>query len=588
MNATLPITDPTAAVSIAPWATAPGTTHPCGTDPLANLVLHQEEPGWATLRQLPGDGRFAAIAEVATTRCRGAVWGIAARMPTIQVVKAGTVVLVECWVRTVSTLAESGEGMSEVVFMIDVSPWAKAFENFISFGPTWERRVFAARAPQDLPIGDTAFSLRLAFMHPQTVQIAGVRVLDLGPDADLERLPVTRLSYAGRERTADWRIAAETRIRQLRMTDGMVVVTDPTGRPRPGVAVRAELTRHAFPFGVAVAAERITGTGEDDQRYRDWISANVNQVTIENHLKQGAWMHPPRRQTALQALAWLRGQGLRIRGHCLVWPGWHFLPKGIQDLAGDPVALRAAMDHHINDILDATREFGIDEWDVVNEVFSNRDLLRVLGDDEPIRWFQSARARFGGTLWYNDFAHLVANGAHTGFKDYVEQLIRRWRAGGAPVDGLGIQTHFGGGLTPPTALLAELDRLERELAIPVQITEVDVNTEDEALQGDYLHDLLLAGFSHPLMRGISSWGFWEGSHWIPRAAWYRRDWSEKPSGAAWRGLVHGTWKTTVEGLTDRDGRFAFRGFLGQYRIRIDGAEDTAALTASGAPWTITH
>ena len=28
-----------------------------------------------------------------------------------------------------------------------------------------------------------------------------------------------------------------------------------------------------------------------------------------------------------------------VRGHCLVWPGWHHLPADLHTLANDPVAL---------------------------------------------------------------------------------------------------------------------------------------------------------------------------------------------------------------------------------------------------------
>lgn len=34
-------------------------------------------------------------------------------------------------------------------------------------------------------------------------------------------------------------------------------------------------------------------------------------------------------------------------------------------------------------------------------------------------------------------------------------------------------------------------------------------------------------------------------------------------------LIHGEWKTRDSGVTDDSGRFAFRGFLGSYRIVVE-------------------
>jgi hypothetical protein len=34
-------------------------------------------------------------------------------------------------------------------------------------------------------------------------------------------------------------------------------------------------------------------------------------------------------------------------------------------------------------------------------------------------------------------------------------------------------------------------------------------------------------------------------------------------------LIKTEWHTTVEGRTDAEGKFEFRGFLGQYRVKIE-------------------
>ena len=75
-------------------------------------------------------------------------------------------------------------------------------------------------------------------------------------------------------------------------------------------------------------------------------------------------------------------------------------------------------------------------------------------------------------------------------------------------------------------------------------------------------------FSHPSLEGVIMWGFWEGRHWYPDAALYRKDWSIKPNGKAWEDLVLRQWRTEVTGKSDNKGKFSTRGFLGTYKIEV--------------------
>jgi hypothetical protein len=64
------------------------------------------------------------------------------------------------------------------------------------------------------------------------------------------------------------------------------------------------------------------------------------------------------------------------------------------------------------------------------------------------------------------------------------------------------------------------------------------------------------------------WGFWEGRHWLPAAAMYRRDWTLKPNGQAWIDLVKKQWWTTANGQTDTLGQFRTRAFHGDYQVTV--------------------
>jgi hypothetical protein len=49
---------------------------------------------------------------------------------------------------------------------------------------------------------------------------------------------------------------------------------------------------------------------------------------------------------------------------------------------------------------------------------------------------------------------------------------------------------------------------------------------------------------------------------------FRRDWTEKPNGAAFRRLVNDEWRTRGDGRTDTDGRFGGPAFFGAYDVTV--------------------
>jgi endo-1,4-beta-xylanase len=100
----------------------------------------------------------------------------------------------------------------------------------------------------------------------------------------------------------------------------------------------------------------------------------------------------------------------------------------------------------------------------------------------------------------------------------------------------------------------------------VHASELDINVADEALQADYLRDIMTVLYSHPAVEKITLWGFWEGQHWLPLAALWRTDWTIKPSGQAWLDLVFRDWRTNATLKTDDRGIVALRAFLGDYEV----------------------
>ena len=153
------------------------------------------------------------------------------------------------------------------------------------------------------------------------------------------------------------------------------------------------MTRQAFAFGCAYNDSRLVGPqaqSSDSHAYRAHFLELFNTGVDELAMKWPNWQNPASRRSALQSLQWMRRTS-----HRRPRPQHHLaglasssirLP---QSLANDPAALESRIDDHIHDITDALAGQVI-EWDVVNEPYSNHDLMHILGDDAVAGWFKLA------------------------------------------------------------------------------------------------------------------------------------------------------------------------------------------------------
>jgi GH35 family endo-1,4-beta-xylanase len=453
-------------------------------------------------------------------------------------------------------------------------------------GGSARRFQFPFRAPRDYAAGEA----RLVFTPAAgsgVPQVTALKLTNYGTSTTPWKLPITPASYAGSETDAPWRRAARQRIAKIRQADFAVRVLGKDGKPASGADVRVEMKRHAFGFGTAVNGTTLMGsrhdiTPEELRHYKEHIQTLFNKAVMENDLKWPQWSHKADRPRALAAVRWLREQGLTVRGHCLVWPSWRWTPVD-EALAAkdDPPRLAQVIRGHIREEAGALRGL-LAEWDVINEPYSNHDLIDILGREAMVEWFRSARqAAPDARLYINDYDILSKN--DTKHQDHYFETIRYLLEQGAPVDGIGMQGHFPSRLTPPAEVLARLDRFA-VFKRDIQITEFDIDTVDEQAQAAYTRDFMTAIFSHPSVAGFLMWGFWEKSHWKPYGAMFREDWSIKPNGEAYKKLVFDEWWTRAGGATDASGVYQTRGFLGGYEVTASsggGSKTVSALLEPG-------
>ncbi len=515
-------------------------------------------------------------------------WAIQFQFRTTRNVQKGEVLWARFYARTLSAKNETGGGRVGVIFEKAGPPYDKALSFDLGLGREWNEYFLPFKSISAYEAGQASAGFHLG-TQIQTVEIADFEVYSFGPTYDMAKLPRTRIVYEDQAPDAPWRTAAAARIEQLRKGDLTVVIADSAGRPVPGARITVSMRRHAFAWGSAVTAKDLLRQDADGDRYRAVVEKTFTRVVFENDLKWPVWDTPANRANTLRAADWLRTRNIEIRGHNLIWPSWLNMPRDVITLKDNPEALRRRITAHIADEVDAWKG-RLADWDVINEPYSNHDVMDLLGKDEMAAWFKLARQHDPNVrLTLNDYAILSACGTDGHHQDHFEQTLRFLKERGAPITGLGLQSHFDGTPTPPERMLAILDRFAA-LGLDISITEHDIDTTDEQLQADFTRDFLTAVFSHPSVTAVLTWGFWEKSHWRPNAAYYRNDWSLRPAGQVWLDLVTRQWWTHASLTTDAKGTAHARGFLGDYTVTVthSGAskEVPVTLTRPGATISI--
>jgi endo-1,4-beta-xylanase len=541
--------------------------------------------------ELHGDQSKASISFVPVTgqpfdkALRGEVkggsdnpWTVQAQTRTTAAVTEGDVVLATFYVRTTEAQTESAEGQTEFVFERAQEPWTKSVSYALRAGREWRKFEVPFRAIESYAPGEAQVIFRLGY-EPEVIEIGGVSVINYRNSRQLADLPRTRLTYPGQEDDAAWRAEARERIEKHRKAELRVEVRDAIGNRLEGAAVSVQMKRQAFLLGTTVNAPYLVSTDQsaDAKRYRQVIPEWFNAAVLENSLKwaplAGDWGPDYTLEKAKQAVAWLREKGLLVRGHVLVWPSWRYSPKSLRPLESDPTGLREKVRSHVTELVTQMRG-ELAHWDVVNEPFDNHDLLDILGREEMAEWFRAARrADPNVRLYLNDYAILVGGGGDTAHRRHYEETVTWLLQEGTPLDGLGMQGHFGYSLTGPEEVVKLLDRYAK-FKKPILITEYDIVIDDEELAARYTRDFLTAIYSHPSVEGFLVWGFWDHNHWKKNAPFFRKDWTQKPAAEAYRQLVTNDWTTSAQGETDAEGAFAVRAFLGSYEVTVQHEQQT--------------
>lgn len=407
----------------------------------------------------------------------------------------------------------------------------------------------------------------------------------------------SKSSFAANDSKKQILEGADERIETHRKANATLKITGPNGKPLPtGLIVTIQQKRHKFLFGCNIFKLNRCRTPEDNAAYEKQFASLMNFATLPFY-----WWNYERRQGEREdgrtedTIRWCRTRNITTKGHPLAWnyrdPRW---------LPDEP---DLAMQLQLKRISRCVRKFNgkIDIWDVVNEATHyNRESVKKqapilteaitkMGVETYIREaFRAARkANPNATLLINDYKTDKA------FADKV--ISRLIDDNGWPLyDVIGIQSHMHRGAWSPQKTWQTCERFAR-FGKPLHFTETTLlsgepgwelrqkrndpdfrwisTPEGEKRQAKQVTEFYRILFSHPAVEAITWWDFSDQGAWQQApAGLVRDDMTPKPAYHELKHLIKGRWWTTAGGTVDPLGDVRFRGFLGDYevRVRLDG------------------
>ena len=248
-----------------------------------------------------------------------------------------------------------------------------------------------------------------------------------------------------------------------------------------------------------------------------------NQITCENESKWSSvegnrgnfnWVG------ADNAFNYAKQHGFTHKFHALVWGSQY--PNWLDNLsAGERFSAMTNWFDHAKAHYET-----LPMIDVVNEAVGNHQAGNAMiketlggggktGYDWLIKAFEMAYERWpDAILIYNDY-----NSIQYDIDPYID-LVRTLRDAGAPIDAYGNQSHAVSNMSS-TSLKAALDKQQNALQMPMFITELDINTANDAQQKAQYQQVLPVMWEAPYCAGVTLWGYIHGATWVDNSGLYK-------------------------------------------------------------------
>jgi len=352
-----------------------------------------------------------------------------------------------------------------------------------------------------------------------------------------------------------WFVKAEQDIEKNRRADMTIKVVDASGKPISGAQVTVAMKRHEYNFGGALAPEDLRDYPERKQKVLDLF----NMVTFGNAMK---WRNDDASMPyTVPVLNWLVANGIRVRGHNLIWGAWANMPDGFQaKYANDPAGLKAAMDERIETKVPFWGD-RIYEWDVFNEPSGSHDAMDLCGWGIMEEYLRRVRELEPGIkLYINEYGLLW--GTQENHWEWVENLVADYKNRGVPLDGVGIQLYPKALLDMPS-IVKQFDRFAK-MGVELKITEYGYQqapaTMTDDVKGQNYFNVMHAAFANQANTGVIWWGAIGGI--------LKQNNDLTPMGEILAYLAYHKWWTNAKGKTTDNGAFTTRGYYGEYSITV--------------------
>lgn len=492
---------------------------------------------------------------------------LSVRMPlNKRTIKKGQKLLIAFEAKTDYASLETDE--AKVLWQLNVSKNSKErIRNVLSISRSWKSYYIPIDVDKNIHKSNLELVMQFGF-PPQKFKIKNISLLLYDKDTVFEDLPRTQTTYQGIELDAPWRKEAFERIENIRKGNIVLSFTK-DGEVISNSKVQIELIKHDFRWGVSVSAKKI----KDNIELQNRMAKDFNSIVLTNDLKIKFFNKRMQEGELIATISQLRKQGLWIKGHVLIWPGYRHLTNDFKKFKNDPDKIRSMIDVHLENILTSTDGY-VDQWDVVNEAYTNNDLQKITGGEEIIySAFKKLRSEYPDLLRYvNEFGIINRGGLNKKKQEWYFEFVKRIdnNTDGA-VQGIGIQSHIGTDLTAPTKVY-ELLNYYSELKKEISISEFTMDIIDPVIRQLYTEDFIITAFSHPSVKEFMFWGLIGDSK--SKVDIYQENGELGSMGKAYDTLVNGLWKTKKTIATDDNGILTTRGIYGTYSyiLTVDGEE----------------
>ncbi|WP_114751104.1 endo-1,4-beta-xylanase [Pleomorphovibrio marinus] len=387
--------------------------------------------------------------------------------------------------------------------------------------------------------------------------------------------------------TEDLEKTTQDSIEKHRMGDFIIRLCDADDQPLIGVDALIELIEHEFDWGISSAGS-ICDTNPKAVLQAAHIRELFNCTTAKCYWDEG-WHQPIEkiegkriRDKFVDEINWGLANGLRVKGHPLVWTVRKAIPTWM-DKYSYSEQMRF-LEEHVRDLI-RTGGHGVGQWDLCNEMLwepslrnlSERNWPHIETIDEILTYLEPAvhwakEENPYAIYALNDYGLVKTNAPGVTSAQQRQRyvaLIKEMRRRGCAPDALGTQCHVAGWYTAEE-FVQMLDELS-EAGLPIQVTEFwaklkdypfDKDPDGEHAEGDlirYVTMIYTLAFAHPQ---VSHFTYWGGGDWF--------DGYGEPNQLyhAIRQLIRNEWFTKKTITSNSEGELKIKAFYGNYWISL--------------------